>query len=93
MTQRSEILGKKMFAILPDNPGSPDDPAAEGVRSLHASLLQVLKTNTADATPVQKYDIRKPESEGGGGCSLLEPREYAHFRSQWRDSIHYPQGA
>ena len=42
MTQRSEILGKKMFAILPDNPGSPDDPAAEGVRSLHVSLLQVL---------------------------------------------------
>jgi len=63
MTKRSEILGKGMFEIFPDN---PDDPAAEGVRNLHASLLQVLKTNTADAMPVQKYDIRKPESEGGG---------------------------
>ena len=70
MTQGSEILGKGMFAILPDN---PDDPAAEGVRSLHASLLQVLKTNTADATPVQKYDIRKPESEGGGDVRYWSP--------------------
>ena len=63
MTKRSEILDKGMFEIFPDN---PDDPAAESVRNLHASLLQVFKTNTADAKPVQKYDIRKPESEGGG---------------------------
>lgn len=49
MTKRSEILRKGMFEIFPDNPDNPDDPAAEGVRNLHASLLQVLKTNTADA--------------------------------------------
>lgn len=70
MAKRSEILGKGMFEIFPDN---PDDPAAEDVRNLHASLLQVLKTNAADAVPVQKYDIRKPESEGGGGLVIGAP--------------------
>ena len=63
MTKREDILGKGIFEVFPDN---PNDPAAEGVRNLKASLLQVLKTEKPDAMPVQKYDIRKPDSEGGG---------------------------
>ena len=55
MTKRSEILDKGMFEIFPDN---PDDPAAESVRNLHASLLQVFKTNTANAMPVQVWMVR-----------------------------------
>ena len=62
-TRREEILGRGIFSVFPDN---PDDPAAEGVRNLRASLLRALKSKTPDAMPVQKYDIRKPESEGGG---------------------------
>jgi nitrogen fixation negative regulator NifL len=62
-TRRQDILGKNIFEVFPDN---PDDPAAEGVRNLHASLRRVLQTCAADAMPVQKYDIRKPDEEGGG---------------------------
>ncbi len=63
MTRREDIVSRGIFEVFPDN---PDDPSAEGVRNLHASLLRVLKSGTSDAMPVQKYDIRKPEAHGGG---------------------------
>lgn len=63
MTKREEILGHSLFEIFPDNPSDPD---ASGVNNLGASLGRVLQNLTADAMPVQKYDIRRPESEGGG---------------------------
>lgn len=63
LTEREQIVGKGIFEVFPDN---PDDPASEGVRNLHASLLRARKTGLVDAMPVQKYDIRKPENEGGG---------------------------
>ncbi len=63
MTRRADMLGRGLFDVFPDN---PDDPSAEGVRNLRTSLLRVLKTRMPDAMPVQKYDIRKPEADGGG---------------------------
>ncbi|WP_190447635.1 ATP-binding protein [Trichocoleus sp. FACHB-832] len=63
MTKREEILGRRMFDVFPDN---PDDPSATGVRNLKASLESVLQNRVADTMAVQKYDIRRPESEGGG---------------------------
>jgi signal transduction histidine kinase/CheY-like chemotaxis protein len=63
MTRREEILGRGLFDVFPDN---PDDPAADGVRNLRASLDAVRTTRAAHAMAVQKYDIRRPESEGGG---------------------------
>jgi signal transduction histidine kinase/CheY-like chemotaxis protein len=63
MTQREDILGRGVFDVLPDN---PNDPSATGVRNLRTSLERVLQGKTSDAMAVQKYDIRKPESEGGG---------------------------
>ena len=63
MTKREAILGRQLFDVFPDN---PDDPAADGVRNLKASLSRVLQNRVADAMAVQKYDIRRPESEGGG---------------------------
>jgi signal transduction histidine kinase/DNA-binding response OmpR family regulator len=36
------------------------------VRNLRTSLERVLQDKTSDAMAVQKYDIRKPESDGGG---------------------------
>ena len=63
MTQREQILGRALFDVFPDN---PDDPAADGVRNLRASLQHVLEKHTADPMPFQKYDIRRPETEGGG---------------------------
>jgi signal transduction histidine kinase len=63
MTRREEILGRGLFEVFPDN---PDDPTATGVSNLRASLEQVLQFRRADTMAVQKYDIRRPESEGGG---------------------------
>ena len=63
MTRREDIVGRGIFDVFPDN---PDDPAADGVRNLRASLHRVVTEGRADAMAVQKYDIRRPESEGGG---------------------------
>jgi PAS domain S-box-containing protein len=63
MTKREEILGRGIFDVFPDN---PDDPSATGVRNLRTSLQLVIQDKTPDTMAVQKYDIRKPESEGGG---------------------------
>jgi len=63
MTNREDILGRGVFDVFPDN---PSDPSATGVRNLRTSLQRVLQDKTSDAMAVQKYDIRKPESEGGG---------------------------
>jgi len=62
MTKREAILGRGIFDVFPDNPG---DPSATGVRNLRASLERVLHEKASDTMAVQKYDIRKPESEGG----------------------------
>ena len=62
MTQRDEILGRGLFDVFPDN---PDDAAATGVRNLRASLDRVRQNRVPDTMAVQKYDVRRPESEGG----------------------------
>jgi PAS domain S-box-containing protein len=62
-TLREEILGRPLFDVFPDN---PDDPGADGVRKLRASLQRVLEQGRPDRMALQKYDIRRPPSEGGG---------------------------
>jgi signal transduction histidine kinase len=63
MTKREDIVGKGLFDVFPDN---PDDPDATGVNNLRRSLETVLKERQPNTMAVQKYDIRRPESEGGG---------------------------
>ncbi|TAK77055.1 MAG: STAS domain-containing protein [Gammaproteobacteria bacterium] len=63
LVQRENILGRNVFDVFPDN---PDDPTATGVANLSASLKRVLQNKTFDAMAIQKYDIRRPEAEGGG---------------------------
>ena len=63
MTVREQIVGRPLFDVFPDN---PNDPAADGVRNLRASLDRVLAHKRPDPMAVQKYDIPRPESEGGG---------------------------
>lgn len=63
MTERQNIIGRGLFDVFPDN---PNDPHADGVSNLRASLKRVMTERISDAMPVQKYDIRRPESEGGG---------------------------
>ncbi|TMB15165.1 MAG: response regulator [Deltaproteobacteria bacterium] len=62
MTRREDILGRGLFDLFPDN---PDDPHATGARNLRASLHRVLASSEPDAMLAQKYDIRRPEGEGG----------------------------
>ncbi|HEU4889313.1 MAG TPA: ATP-binding protein [Thermoanaerobaculia bacterium] len=62
-TERDTIAERDLFDVFPDN---PDDPHATGTRNLRASLETVLHTGAPHTMAVQKYDIRRPESEGGG---------------------------
>lgn len=62
MTRREDILGLDLFDVFPDNPG---DPTATGTRNLRASLERVRDTRLPDTMALLKYDIRRPESDGG----------------------------
>jgi PAS domain S-box-containing protein len=62
MTERELIVGRGLFDVFPDN---PDDPAASGERNLRSSLERVLSERVPDTMAVQKYDIRRPDPEGG----------------------------
>jgi signal transduction histidine kinase len=63
MQHREAVLWRDLFEVFPDN---PDDPSADGVYNLRASLDRVREHLVPDAMGVQKYDIRKPASAGGG---------------------------
>lgn len=63
MTKREEIVSRHIFDVFPDN---PDDPNATGVVNLRNSLNRVIRHREPDVMAVQKYDIRRPENEGGG---------------------------
>ncbi len=62
-TRREDIVGRYVFDVFPDN---PEDPAADGRLHSLAALERVLRTGQTDAMAVQRHDVRKPESEGGG---------------------------
>ena len=75
MTQRERILGRGLFEIFPDNPA---DPEASGVRNLSASLGRAISTGASDAMAVQKYDVRRPQEQGGG------------FEARWWSPVNSP---
>ncbi|MES2683322.1 MAG: PAS domain-containing protein [Pseudomonadota bacterium] len=60
LTQRT-IFGQGLFEVFPDN---PNDPAADGVRNLRASLERVIDSGRADAMALQKYDVERPDGSG-----------------------------
>jgi signal transduction histidine kinase len=62
MTRREEIVGRGLFEVFPDN---PNDPMATGTHNLRASLERVRQDRVPDVMAVQKYDVRRPESDGG----------------------------
>jgi signal transduction histidine kinase len=57
---RASIVGLHIFDAFPDN---PDDPHADGVAKLHASLQQVLATGRTDKMAVIRYDVA-PDAGG-----------------------------
>lgn len=73
-TTRDGIVGRPLFEVFPDN---PDDPEADGVAKLRASLHRVLDRREPDVMVTQKYDIRRPANEGGG----FEERHWSPMNS------------
>lgn len=63
MTDREKITGRALFDVFPDN---PDDKTADGTSNLRKSLETVIKTKEPHTMAIQKYDIQRPISEGGG---------------------------
>ncbi len=63
MLERSAVMGRRMLDLFPDDPA---DPANEGARNVRSSLERVVATRERDEMPIQKYNIRRPEAEGGG---------------------------
>jgi PAS domain-containing protein len=60
LTNRSDIAGRSLFEIFPDN---PDDALADGVSNLYASLRTVVKTGQPHVMAVQRYDVRDPDGQ------------------------------
>lgn len=75
MTRRDDIVGRGLFDVFPAN---PDDDAETGVGNLSASLERVRRDLNPDAMAVQKYDIQRPEADGGG------------FEQRWWSPINLP---
>ena len=63
LVEREELVGRHLFEVFPDNPDAPDDP---GSRNLRASLERVRRHLVPDVMPVQRYDVQRPGSAGGG---------------------------
>lgn len=63
LVAREDLVGRHLFDAFPDNPDAPDDP---GSRNLRASLERVRRHLVADVMPVQRYDVQRPASAGGG---------------------------
>ena len=63
-TRRQNIVGRPLFDVFPDN---PEEPGATGTANLRASLERVIAGRCTDTMAVQKYDIRRPESDARGG--------------------------
>lgn len=62
-TERGKIAGRYIFDAFPDNPETPE---ANSVKNLFASLQEVLKTKKPHQMPLQRYDVSRPASLGGG---------------------------
>jgi PAS domain S-box-containing protein len=64
MTTREQMLGKDIFHhVFPDN---SDEVEMARCRNLRTSLQRVIDNLLQDVMTVQKYHVRRPESEGGG---------------------------
>jgi len=62
MTRREDVIGRGVFEVFPEN---PEDTTTTGMQNLTASLERVVKDRITDTMAVQRYDIRRPKSEGG----------------------------
>ncbi|MBD1394219.1 sensor histidine kinase [Mucilaginibacter glaciei] len=57
LTKREDIIGKGVFEVFSDNPNDPD---ADGVKNLSASLQAVIETGESQEMHVQKWAVATP---------------------------------
>lgn len=55
MVEPGRAVSERLFVVFPEN---PDDPGADGVVKLYASLRRVAATGEPHALPEQRYDMR-----------------------------------
>jgi PAS domain S-box-containing protein len=55
---REAQIGRKLFDVFPDD---PNDPTADGVRNLTASLERVVATKATDTMVVQRYSVQEAD--------------------------------
>ena len=88
MTRREEIVGRDLFDVFPDN---PDDPGADGVSNLAASLERV-----ASAGYRTRWRSRSTTSgvrtRAAASRSALEPDEHRRCSDETGGSLHHPPG-
>ncbi|MEN3274928.1 MAG: hypothetical protein V7631_718 [Massilia sp.] len=58
---REQLVGKRLFAALPED---PNDPMDTGVAALSSSLARVIATGQPHALPTQRYPIRTVAANG-----------------------------
>lgn len=63
MKERATVINHNIFEAFPIN---PDDANADGEKNIRASFNHVFKNKLTDTLAVQKYDIMKPDVDGGG---------------------------
>lgn len=57
-SDRTTLIGRRLFEAFPDDPNEPD---ADGTRNLMASLQRVQALNTTDVMAIQRYPVRTPD--------------------------------
>ncbi|MEJ0027415.1 MAG: ATP-binding protein [Rhizomicrobium sp.] len=60
---REAVLGLNIFDVFPENPDREDANAAAEFR---ASIERVFRLRRPESMPISRYDVRLPQSEGGG---------------------------
>ncbi len=60
---REDLVGRGVFEVFPEGPSAAHAATSHNVR---ASFHRILATREPDSMPVQKYDLPRPKSEGGG---------------------------
>lgn len=62
MVSRENLVGQYLFEVFPEN---PDDEKAHNMSSVRDSIEKVFRTGEIDELPLIRYDVRRPESDGG----------------------------
>lgn len=70
LASRSDVIGRGIFDIFPDNPYAP---SGNGVANLRASLQRVMQNKTHDLMPIQRYDITSDKN----GKKVVEERYWS----------------